>query len=369
MASKVYFVDFRARNKRQSKVAKIQKLFDSAGFSDLIKPGDLTAVKLHFGELGNDGFISPVFVRQVVDKIREAKGKPFLTDTNTLYTGSRSNGADHLNTAVLHGFDHAVAGASVIIADGLRGTDEVSVPINLKHFANARIAGAVATADAMVVLSHFKGHEMAGFGGTVKNLAMGCATPKGKQDQHATRPMVNPEKCVGCGVCIGICPTKAIAMEGHKARVNSAVCIGCGECMSHCEVKAFMLDWATELKEFAEKLTEYAFGAIAGKTGKVGYFNFLMNITPDCDCTPWSDAAMVPDIGILASLDPVALDQASLDLVNKAQVNPHSRLGDCSCDGHTDHFKAVHKNTHGALQLSYGEEIGLGSREYELIEL
>jgi len=369
MSSKVYFADLRARNRKQSKVAKIRKLFDVAEFNSQIKPGALTAVKLHFGELGNDGFISPVFVRQVVDKIREAKGNPFLTDTNTLYTGARANAVDHLNTAVLHGFDMAVAGAPIIIADGLRGSDEIETTINQKHFKTVRIAGAVAQADGMFVLSHFKGHEMAGFGGAIKNLAMGCAGPKGKQEQHATRPVVNPKRCVSCGVCIGICPGKAIQMEAGKAKVNTALCIGCGECMAHCEVKAFYLDWQTELKDFTEKLTEYALGAVTGKEGKVGYISFLMNITPDCDCTPWSDAPIVPDIGILASTDPVALDQACLDLVNQAVANPYSLLGECSCGNSEDHFKTLHGNTCGELQLSYGESIGLGCRQYELIEL
>lgn len=370
MASKVYFTDFRAKGYKQSKVQKIQRLFEAAGFASLITPGALTAVKLHFGEMGNDGYISPVFVRQVVDKIREAQGKPFLTDTNTLYTGMRANGADHLTTAVLHGFDYAVAGAPVIIADGLKGSDERLVAINGRHFEKVRIAGAVADADAMVVLSHFKGHEMAGFGGAIKNLAMGCATPKGKQDQHATRPVVNPKKCVGCRICVGICPTQAIAMTPEKkALVNQSVCIGCGECMAHCQVKAFQLNWATELQDFTEKMVEYAYGSVLGKQERTGYMTFLMNVTPDCDCTPWSDAPIVPDIGILASHDPVALDQACLDLVNEAVANHHSRLGEAANPTCKDKFQALHTHTLGPVQLSYGEEIGLGSREYELVKL
>lgn len=370
MASKVYFTDFRARGPKESKILKIQRIFDAAGFASLIKPGALTAVKLHFGEIGNDGYVSPVFVRQVVDKIKEAKGNPFLTDTNTLYTGKRANGVDHITTAVLHGFDYAVAGAPVIIADGLKGSDETLVEVNQKHFKKVRIAGAIADADSMIVLSHFKGHEMAGFGGTVKNLAMGCATPRGKQDQHATRPQVNPKKCVGCGLCVEICPTKTISMTNEKkAIVNQKNCIGCGECMSHCQVKAFVLNWDTELKEFTERMVEYALGAVAGKQERTGYMTFLMNVTPDCDCSPWSDAPIVADIGILASNDPVALDQACLDLVNDAVANHHSRLGEAADPGCKDKFKAMHTHSFGTVQLSYGEEIGLGSREYELIKL
>lgn len=369
MASKVYFTDFRAKGPKQSKIQKIQRLFDAAGFPALFKSGGLAAVKLHFGEIGNDGFISPVFVRQVVDKIKEAGSAPFLTDTNTLYTGKRANGVDHITTAVLHGFDFAVAGAPVIIADGLKGGDERLVSIGQKHFDTARIAGGIADAESMLVLSHFKGHEMAGFGGAIKNLAMGCATPKGKQDQHATRPVVNPKKCVGCGLCIEICPTQAIAMTDDKALVNQLICIGCGECMSHCPVKAFQLNWETELKDFTEKMTEYALAAVVGKQERTGYMSFLMNITPDCDCSPWSDAPIVADIGILASHDPVALDQACLDLVNDAVVNHHSRLGESADPACKDKFKALHTHSFGTVQLSYGEEIGLGSRRYELVKI
>lgn len=369
MASKVYFTDFRAKGPKQSKIQKIQRVFDAADFSSIINDGETTAIKLHFGEIGNDGFISPVFVRQIVDKIKAAGGNPFLTDTNTLYTGKRSNGVDHITTAVLHGFDYAVTGAPVIIADGLSGKDERSVHIGQKHFEKARIAGAIADSQSMLVLSHFKGHEMAGFGGAIKNLAMGCATPKGKQDQHATRPFVNAKVCIGCGLCAEICPTQAIAMTEKKAVVDRQVCIGCGECMSHCPVKAFRLDWDTELLDFTEKLTEYALGAVIGKQERTGYINFLMNITPDCDCTPWSDAPIVADIGILASNDPVALDQACLDLVNEAVVNHHSRLGEAADPDCKDKFKALHTHTFGSVQLSYGEKIGLGNREYELIKI
>lgn len=370
MASKVFFTDFRAKGFKQSKVQKIQRLFERAEFASLVSPGDLTAVKLHFGEIGNDGYISPVFVRQIVDKIKDAGGNPFLTDTNTLYSGKRANAVDHLTTAVLHGFDYAVTGAPVVIADGLKGSDEKRIAISGKHFETVRIAAAIADADSMMVLSHFKGHEMAGFGGAVKNLAMGCATPKGKQDQHATRPVVNPSKCVGCKICVDICPTDAIAMvEGKKARVDQSLCIGCGECMAHCQVKAFQLDWNTEIQDFTEKMVEYAYGSVLNKENKVGYMTFLMNITPDCDCTPWSDAPIVQDIGILASWDPVALDQACLDLVNEAVANHHSRLGDAKETECGDKFKTLHKHTQGTLQLSYGQALGLGSRNYELIKI
>ncbi len=213
MSSEVYFSNLRARSVDQNKITKIKKLFDKANIKGILNEGDLTALKIHFGELGGDGYINPVFVRQVVDKVREANANPFLTDTNTLYTGSRSNAVDHLNTAVMHGFAPGVINAPVIISDGLKGENVKNIKINKKHFKEAKIAGGIVDADSMIVLSHFKGHEMAGFGGAIKNLAMGCANPEGKRDQHSPRPTVNKDKCVGCKKCIGVCPKEAISLE------------------------------------------------------------------------------------------------------------------------------------------------------------
>lgn len=372
MASKVYFVNLRARSKGENKITKIKKLFDVAGLGDLLTKNDLTAVKLHFGEAGSDCFISPVFVRQIIDKIKEKGAKPFLTDTNTLYLGSRKNAVDHLETAILHGFDYAVVGAPIIIADGLTEENATEVVINKKHFKKATIAGAISKAQSMIVLSHFKGHEMSGFGGAIKNLAMGCAPAKGKKDQHSTRQVVDKEKCIGCGKCTHVCPEQAITLKDKKSFINRDKCIGCGECMTVCPVKAIVLDWKTELKDFTEKLTEYAYAAVNDKPGKVGYINFIMNVTPDCDCVPWSDAPIVPDLGILASNDPVALDKACLDLVAKASAHKgsnyyHEHSKECICG--EDKFKAMRPHTYGEVQIAYGEEIGLGKSEYELIEI
>lgn len=373
MKSKVYFVNLRARNEKQNKISKIKKLFDKADFAAVLSEGDLTAVKVHFGELGSDGYINPVFVRQVVDKIKDCKAKPFVTDTNTLYSGSRANAVDHTNTAVLHGFDSAVVGAPIVIADGLKGENVKEVEINKKHFKHTRIAGALVEADSMIVLSHFKGHEMAGFGGCIKNLAMGCANPAGKKDQHSPRPSVNVKKCIGCESCHRVCPQKAITMENQTAFIDKMKCIGCGECMTVCLLKAIEMGGELESKIFVEKLTEYAYGAVKGKEEKIGYMNFVINVTPDCDCVPWSDAPIVPDLGILASIDPIALDQACYDLVNQAMALNNTLLKDNNhdenCEHSCDKFKTMRKNTFGEVQLSYGEELGLGTREYELIEI
>jgi uncharacterized protein len=368
MASPVYFASMRAFSDQEATTAKVQRLFDRAGFSGIIAPQDKTAIKIHFGEAGNDGFISPVYVRQVVEKVRACGALPFLTDTNTLYPGSRSNAVEHIGIAILHGFDFAVAGAPVIIADGLNGKNSRKVTIQKKHFQDVIIAGDIAAADSLVVLSHFKGHIVSGFGGAIKNLAMGCAPPQGKRAQHNARPFTITEKCTGCASCMKICPEDAIAVTKKKSVIDHERCVGCFECMHACPEHAIDINWETEIPEFMERMVEYAYGAMAGKEKRTGFMNFLIRITPDCDCYPFSDAPIVPDIGILASMDPVAIDAASFDLVNQQQGFPDSLLTAHHHRGE-DKFKGAHAQTDGEQQLRYAEEIGMGSRSYDLIRI
>ena len=370
--SRVFFAGFRARSAKENKLSKIEKLFDAAGFGDLIDSGALTAIKVHFGEKGNDSFINPLFVRAVVDRLKKAGARPFVTDSNTLYNGSRHNAVDHLQTALEHGFGYATINAPLIIADGLRGGSFRPVAIEGKHFSSVKIADAIAEAHSMIVMSHFKGHEMSGFGGAIKNLAMGCAPSQGKCDQHASRFSANAEKCIACGMCMAHCPQNAIHWEttGEKkhAAVDKELCIGCGECLTVCAPKAMEIDWRAELGPFCERMAEYALGAVKDKKNRVGYLNFLINITPDCDCVGWSDAPIVPDIGILASLDPVALDMASCDLVNGQHGFAHSQLSS-NLEPGQDKFKGAWSYTSGEIQLVHAEAIGLGSTQYELVEL
>lgn len=368
MASKVYFANLRARTDKTNKISKIKNLFERAGFDELIQPGDLTAIKLTFGERGSDGFISPVFVRQVVDKVKEKGAKPFLTDTNTLYSGSRHNAVDHLLTALEHGFDYTVTGAPIIIADGLCSENVAEVLIDKKHFAKVKLARDIVSADSAIVLSHFKGHEMAGFGGAIKNLAMGGAPAVGKKEQHATKIFVEQQKCIGCGKCREVCPEAAVTLTEKKARIALDKCIGCGECMTVCPVKAIGMDWQTDLAAMLERMTEYGYGFAKAHENRIGYINFLLNITPDCDCASWSDAPIVPDIGFLASTDPVAIDQASFDLVNK-QLGIANTLLSANLEAGADKFHGLRSHIDATVQLRYGEEIGMGSREYKLIAL
>ena len=366
MTGDVFFAGLRARDPCQNSVAKIRALFEAAGFDTCVEKDAPTAIKIHFGEQGNDSYINPVFVRQVVDKIREHGGKPFLTDSNTLYFGRRSNSLDHIVTALEHGFSYATVAAPILIADGIIGKNFREVKIAKRHFERVLVSGDIADVKSMIVLSHFKGHEPAGFGGAIKNLAMGCAPPAGKQEQHAVKPFVLEGTCIGCGKCLVVCPRSATCLVDGKSVIDKELCIGCFECMSICPKHAIDVDWETEIPQFTERLVEYAFGASKGK--KAGYMNFLINITPDCDCLPWSDAPIVPDIGFLASSDPVAIDAASFDLVNKQAGIRGSALAVNLNEGE-DKFQGLRERTDGFKQIRYGEEIGLGTSSYRLIEL
>lgn len=367
MSSDVFFADMRTKQ-GLSLLDKVDNLFDRAGFNDIISPKDLVAVKIHFGEKGNTAFVRPQFARRVIDKISTKGAKPFLTDANTLYAGSRANAVDHFKTAVENGYTYSVVNAPVIIADGLSGKDYISVDIGLKHFSKVKIASAAYHADAMLVITHFKGHEASGFGGTIKNVGMGLGSRSGKQQMHSDLlPSISEEKCVGCAKCTQWCPVGSISLDQKKAVIDAEMCIGCGECTVTCPERAIAINWKTDHDVFQEKMVEYTAGVLKNKRGKIGYMSFVMNVTPDCDCCSWSDAPIVSDVGILASKDPVALDQACIDLVNRQRPLDNSRLD--RTGNVADKFRAVHPLIDWNAQLRYAEEIGLGSREYNLIKI
>lgn len=337
-----------------------ERLFDAAGLDACLSEADLVALKLHFGERGNTGFVPPIHVRRIVDKVKACGGKPFLTDSNTLYRGSRANAVDHTTTAIENGFSFATVGAPIVIADGLTGKEYVEVKVDGDHFDKVKIGAVVVHADALIAVTHFKGHEATSFGGVMKNIGMGLGARSGKQQMHADFvPQVDPEKCTACGDCADWCPVDAISI-GEIATTDHGICIGCGECVVTCPYSAIAVDWSTDATKMQEKIAEYVKGALVGKEGKVGFLSYLINITPDCDCWHFSGAPIVPDIGILASTDPVAIDQASLDLVAEAPSLVESIKG-----AGGDKFRAL-TGVDGTAVLEHAAKLGLGSREYEL---
>lgn len=363
--STVYFIDLRAGFK-ENFLQKLNRLADTAGLSDVVKPRDLVAIKLHFGETGNTAFIRPIFIRRIVDALKAAGANPFLTDANTLYAGTRGNAPQHLSSAICNGFAFSVVGAPLVIADGLRGKSETPVVINQKRFKRVYIGSEIVRADALVSVAHFKCHELAGFGGTIKNVGMGCASRKGKMAQHSTLcPKVKKKKCIGCGDCAAHCAHRAILIRDSKANIRPDRCVGCGECILICPESAIDVRWNQSIPVFMENMVEYTLGVLKKKTGKALFLNFITNVTPACDCLPTSDAPIVPDVGVVASRDPVAIDQASADLVNQQRGLKGSRLKTGLKAG-ADKFKAVYPEVDWERQLDYAEQIGLGTRSYRL---
>jgi uncharacterized Fe-S center protein len=361
----VFFTDLRA-SPRRNLLDKVAGLLDHAGIASRVHRGDLVAVKLHFGERGNTSFIRPVFVRRVVEHLRDLGARPFLTDTNTLYSGSRSEAATHLQTAIRNGFAHAVVDAPLVIADGLRGNSTVTVPITGgRHFQRVPIAAEIANADAIVVLSHFKGHELSGIGGALKNLGMGCAAREGKLAQHSSvAPKVKAKRCVACGECAPWCSVGAITL-GDKARIDPKRCVGCGECILTCPQDAIQVQWTEGPRVMQEKMAEFARGALVGKEDRSVFLNAVTQVSPACDCCGHTDAPLVGDLGYLSSADPVALDQASADLVNRQPGNPSSALKTNHAPG-ADKFRGVYPEIDWSIQLACAEALGLGNRQYRL---
>ena len=370
MKSNVYFIDLRATHK-ENLVGKLERLVDTAGLSETVKKRDLVAVKLHFGEFGNTAFIRPVFIRRIVDSIKNIGGYPFLTDANTLYAGTRSDSPHHLATAIQNGFAYSVVGAPLIIADGLRGKSEAAVTINQKRYKRVYIATDIVEADALISVAHFKGHELSGFGGTIKNVGMGCASRRGKLAQHSTvAPKIIKKKCVGCGECVGHCSQHALSLneDKEKAVLDPKKCIGCGECILICPESAIEIEWNQAIPVFLENMVEYTMGVLKGKEDKTLFVNFITNVSPACDCYPMNDAPIVRDIGIVASKDPIAIDQASVDLVNQEHALPESCLTTNTAPGE-DKFRGVYPKVDWAIQLDYAESLGLGRRKYSLIKI
>ena len=371
MASKVYFTDFCTGN-RESLPQKLARLIMTAGFDQIDFENKYAAIKIHFGEKGNLAFLRPNYAKVVVDLIKDLGGKPFLTDANTMYVGSRKNALDHLETAYENGFSPFSTGCHVIIADGLKGTDDVAVPVQGGEYVqNAYIGRAVMDADIVISLNHFKGHEEAGFGGAIKNLGMGCGSNEGKRDMHSNgRPSVDPEKCVACGQCAKNCAHEGPQLRDGKMFIDHKNCMGCGRCIDVCPTEAIYHDNKKAVEMLNYKMAEYAKAVVQGRPQF--HISLVCDVSPYCDCHGNNDLPIVPDVGMFASFDPVALDLACADAVNAQPVIPGSKLdrsrqkpGRESLDNLTANFA----HTNWRTQISHGKKIGLGEDSYELIRV
>lgn len=370
--SKVYFTDFRT-HVGVSLTEKLQRLIKKAGITDIDMDGKFVAIKMHFGELGNLSYLRPNYAKAVADVVKECGGKPFLTDCNTLYPGSRKNALEHLDCANINGFNTITTGCQIIIGDGLRGTDDITVPVrNGKYCKEAYIGRAVMDADIFISLTHFKGHESTGFGGAIKNTGMGCGSRAGKMQQHNSgKPIVHDDLCRGCRRCAKECGSDAITYENGKAVINQDICKGCGRCIGACAFDAIEnQNWdANEI--LGRKMAEYSQAVCDGRP--TFHISLVRDISPNCDCHGENDAPILPDVGIFASFDPVALDQACVDACLHATPMPNSQLSDNLADPHWHHhhdnFLDSNPNVRWKETLEHAEKIGLGTREYELIQM
>ncbi|MDO8136782.1 MAG: DUF362 domain-containing protein [Candidatus Brocadiales bacterium] len=355
MKSRVYFIETKSGEALQSLAEKTKRLFDSLDFSSSVKKGDLVAVKTTFGEKGNIGHLKPPIVRAAVEKIKEAQGRPFVVETNTLYMGQRTNAIDHLLHALHQGFTTESLGAPIIIADGLLGENDYAVPLNKGLTKTAYIAGAAKATSGFVFLSHVTGHMLTGLGATLKNIGMGLASRGGKLAMHSgVIPQIIKDKCTACGICAEFCSARAITIKDY-AIINPKECIGCGECLAVCPYNAVKISWDENIVNLQKKIAEYCLAVLKGKERRSLFFNFLIHVTEQCDCMDRAYQPAFEDIGILASRDPVAVEQASVDLVLE-------HVGE-------DFFRKSWPGIDYHAQIDYAAEIGLGQKDYQLVDV
>ncbi|MDR0757271.1 MAG: DUF362 domain-containing protein [Tannerella sp.] len=369
--SKVYFTNLRT-TPSSSLPTKMERLVRRAGIERIDFKNQFVAIKIHFGEPGNLAYIRPNYVARMVTFLHGLGAKPFLTDSNTLYSGNRANAVDHLQSAAENGFNPISAKCNVIIADGLKGTDYREVPIDGEYCKAPKIGAAVVDADIVLSMTHFKGHEQSGFGGTLKNLGMGAASVGGKLELHSSsQPEIDPESCTGCGICVKYCAHDAVHLgKDRKAVIDYNNCVGCGQCVALCQYEGAVQGEADTSERLNCKIAEYTKAVLLGKPHF--HMSFIMNVSPECDCWNHNDAALVPDLGMAASFDPVALDQACADMVIKAPALAGNRLADKHPHEHlenADKFRLIHPDTNWAAGLDHASRIGLGTRNYELIEI
>ena len=373
--SKVYFTDFHTEAFGDGLPTKLKKLIKKAGIADLDLDGKFVAIKMHFGELGNISYLRPNYARAVVDVVKELGGKPFLTDCNTMYPGSRKNTLEHLECAWQNGFTPLTVGCPILIGDGLKGTDDVEMPVaGGEYVEKGKIGRAIMDADVFISLTHFKGHEMTGFGGTIKNIGMGCGSRAGKKEQHASgKPQIDPKLCRGCTRCQKECANGGLVFdkEAKKMTVDQEHCVGCGRCLGACNFDAIYFTNDNANAALNCRMAEYTKAVLDGRPNF--HISLVVDVSPNCDCHGENDIPILPNIGMFASFDPLALDQACVDACLAAQPMPGSQLAkhlaDPNFQDHHDHFTNSTPESEWRSCLEHAEKIGLGSREYELIKM
>lgn len=372
--SKVYFTDFHTVAYGDGTAVKLKNLIKAAGIGNIDMDGKFVAIKMHFGEQGNLSFLRPNYARAVVDVVKELGGKPFLTDCNTMYPGSRKNALEHLYCAWENGFTPLTVGCPVIIGDGLKGTDDVAVPVKGGEYVKEALIGrAVMDADIIISLTHFKGHEETGFGGCLKNLGMGCGSRAGKKDQHSHgKAKINEDKCKGCRKCQKECANGGLVfLEDKKKMSVSPSCMGCGRCLGACNFDAIYFAEYNANEMLCRRIAEYTKAVIDGRPSF--HISLVLDVSPNCDCHSENDVPILPDLGMFASFDPLALDWACVDACLAATPLPGGQLyNNIHKDGFVDlhdHFKNSTPESEWRACLEQAEKIGLGSREYELIKL
>ncbi|MDR3312349.1 MAG: DUF362 domain-containing protein [Spirochaetaceae bacterium] len=366
--SDVYFTTFRTIPFQESRPQKLRRLVLAAGMDTIDFDGRYAAIKMHFGEPGNLAFLRPNYARVIADLVREKGGKAFLTDCNTLYTGGRKNALDHLDVAYENGFSPLQTGCHVLIADGLKGTDEALVDLpDGTYVKQAKIGRAIMDADVFISLTHFKVHEQTGIGGAIKNIGMGCGSRAGKMEMHsAGKPHVSQSRCIGCGACAKQCAHSAVTINAGKAAIDPAKCVGCGRCIGACPKDAVRPASDESFDILNRKMAEYTAAVVRGRPAF--HIALVCDVSPCCDCHPENDVPIVPDVGMFASFDPVALDQACADAVNRQPVLAGSWLAEKAHSGQ-DHFIDAHPETDWQGQLEHGEKLALGTRHYRLVEI
>jgi len=355
MKSQVYFIAANDANNICFVNQQLKILLEKSRIFDFIQPEDKVGIKVHFGEEGNTGFVRPQHLRIICDEISKKCTETFLSDANTLYRGRRLNSEDHLKLTAEHGFTKEATGVDVFIPDDNKKEDKIDVRIDEKNIKIAKLARIFIDLDALVAVSHFKGHILTGFGGALKNIGMGCASREGKLAQHCDlAPVVHLDNCSGCGECQLVCPTGAIHIENNKSKVDALKCIGCASCLAACPNMAMFIDFQAGDK-IQEKIAEYSLAVLKNKKEKVGFINFAIRINQECDCWGMDNPRIGPDVGLFASTDPVSIDKASFDMIKKV----------CG----KDIFKTAHPKQNGLKHLEYAQKLGLGNIDYDLIQL